>query len=162
MPVSGSPRRRSTGQNAAAREIAGSPAPLRRDSTDEAPCPPATAGPGARAHRPKTGCGQRAGLYHHGNNPLEVIMGVESMGIESIIAMLFVGAIAGWLAGLIVKGYGFGLLGNIAIGIVGAVVAGFLFPRIGLNLEGGIFDAIVHSTIGAVILLVLIKLVKKV
>ncbi|WP_235213541.1 GlsB/YeaQ/YmgE family stress response membrane protein [Actibacterium sp.] len=89
-------------------------------------------------------------------------MGVESMGIESIIAMLFVGAIAGWLAGLIVKGYGFGLLGNIAIGIVGAVVAGFLFPRIGLNLEGGIFDAIVHSTIGAVILLVLIKLVKKV
>ena len=51
------------------------------------------------------------------------------MGISSIIVWLIVGAIAGWLAGLIVKGGGFGLLGNIVIGIIGAVVAGWLLPN---------------------------------
>ena len=51
------------------------------------------------------------------------------MGIESLLVFLIVGAIAGWLAGLLVKGYGFGLLGNIVVGIVGAFIAGWLFPR---------------------------------
>ena len=50
------------------------------------------------------------------------------MGIESLLVFLIVGAIAGWLAGLLVKGYGFGLLGNIVVGIVGAFIAGWLFP----------------------------------
>ena len=71
------------------------------------------------------------------------------------------GAIAGWLAGLIVKGFGFGLLGNIVVGIVGAFIAGLLFPAIGISIGGGILAAIIHSTIGAVILLVLIRLVKQ-
>ncbi|MDO9524484.1 MAG: GlsB/YeaQ/YmgE family stress response membrane protein [Gemmobacter sp.] len=84
------------------------------------------------------------------------------MGIESILVMLLIGAIAGWLAGKIVSGYGYGLLGNIVIGIVGAVIASFLMPRLGLGINGGILSAIVHSTIGAVILLVLIRLVKRV
>jgi uncharacterized membrane protein YeaQ/YmgE (transglycosylase-associated protein family) len=83
------------------------------------------------------------------------------MGIESLIVFIIVGAIAGWLAGLIVKGYGFGLLGNIVVGIVGALIAGLLFPAIGLALGGGIVAAIIHSTIGAVILLVLIRLIKQ-
>ncbi len=60
------------------------------------------------------------------------------MGIESLIVFLIVGAIAGWLAGLIVKGFGFGLLGNIVVGIVGAIIAGWLLPRIGLIIGGGI------------------------
>ena len=51
------------------------------------------------------------------------------MGIESLIVFLIIGAVAGWLAGLIVKGYGFGLIGNIVVGIVGAFIAGWLFPR---------------------------------
>ncbi len=84
------------------------------------------------------------------------------MGIESIIVLLIVGAIAGWLAGQIVKGYGFGLVGNIVVGIVGAFVAGLILPRIGLGFGGGILAAIIHATIGAVILLFLIKLVKRV
>ena len=83
------------------------------------------------------------------------------MGIESLIIFIIVGAVAGWLAGLIVKGVGFGLLGNIVVGIVGAFIAGWLFPAIGISLGSGIVAAIIHSTIGAVILLVLIGLVKR-
>ncbi|MEA2896707.1 MAG: hypothetical protein QOJ84_2322 [Bradyrhizobium sp.] len=83
------------------------------------------------------------------------------MGIDSIIVWLIVGAIAGWLAGLIVKGGGFGLLGNIVIGIIGAVVAGWLLPYLGITLGGGIIAAIIHSAIGAVIVLVIISLVKR-
>ncbi|MBX3531931.1 MAG: GlsB/YeaQ/YmgE family stress response membrane protein [Rhizobiaceae bacterium] len=83
------------------------------------------------------------------------------MGIESIIVLLIVGAVAGWLAGLIVKGFGFGLIGNIVVGIVGALIASWLFPAIGVSLGTGWIAAILHSTIGAVILLVLIGLVRR-
>ena len=65
------------------------------------------------------------------------------MGIESIIVFLIVGAIAGWLAGLIVSGGGFGLIGNIVIGIIGAVIAGTLFPYLGVSLGSGIIAAII-------------------
>jgi uncharacterized membrane protein YeaQ/YmgE (transglycosylase-associated protein family) len=84
------------------------------------------------------------------------------MGLGSIIAMLIVGAIAGWFAGKLVKGHGFGLSGNIVVGVVGALLAGFIFPRLGLGPAGGTFTAIIHSTIGAVILLVLIRVLKRV
>ena len=83
------------------------------------------------------------------------------MGIESIIVWLIVGAIAGWLAGLIVKGGGFGLLGNIVVGIIGAVVAGWLLPYLGINLGGGIIAAIIDSAIGAVLVLVIVSMIKK-
>jgi len=83
------------------------------------------------------------------------------MGVESILVIIIIGAIAGWLAGLIVKGFGFGLLGNIVVGIVGAFVAGIIFPVIGLGFGGGILGGIIHATVGAVILLFLIRLVKR-
>lgn len=83
------------------------------------------------------------------------------MGIESILIFILIGAIAGWLAGLIVSGFGFGLLGNIVIGIIGAFIAGALFPRLGFGAGGGILWAIIHATLGAVILLVLIRVVKR-
>ncbi|RWH73068.1 MAG: GlsB/YeaQ/YmgE family stress response membrane protein [Mesorhizobium sp.] len=83
------------------------------------------------------------------------------MGTESLLVFIIIGAIAGWLAGLMVKGFGLGLVGNIAVGIVGAFIAGWLFPTLGFAIGGGIFASIVHATIGAVILLVLIKLVKQ-
>lgn len=83
------------------------------------------------------------------------------MGIESLIVFLLIGAIAGWLAGLIVKGYGFGLLGNIVVGIVGAFLAGLLLPKIGVSIGAGIAGAIIHATIGAVILLVLLGVVRR-
>jgi uncharacterized membrane protein YeaQ/YmgE (transglycosylase-associated protein family) len=87
--------------------------------------------------------------------------GRRSMTVESIIVWLVVGALAGWIAGLIVKGYGLGLIGNIVVGIIGAVIAGWLLPRIGIVIGGGIVAALVNAIIGAVILLVIIGLVRR-
>jgi uncharacterized membrane protein YeaQ/YmgE (transglycosylase-associated protein family) len=83
------------------------------------------------------------------------------MAIESLIIFIIVGAIAGWLAGMIVKGGGFGLIGDIIVGIVGAFIAGWLLPRVGLVIGGGIIGAIIDATIGAVILLFVIRLIKR-
>ncbi len=83
------------------------------------------------------------------------------MTIEALIIWLVIGAIAGWLAGLVMKGYGFGLVGNIVVGIVGALVAGWFLPLIGFVLVGGIVAEIINAVIGAVILLAVIGLVKK-
>lgn len=83
------------------------------------------------------------------------------MGIESILVFILIGAIAGWLAGLIVSGFGFGLIGNIVVGIIGAFIAGALFPRLGFGTDGGILWAIINATLGAVILLALIRIVKR-
>lgn len=83
------------------------------------------------------------------------------MGIDSIIVWLIVGAIAGWLAGLIVKGAGFGLLGNIVVGIIGAVIAGWLLPQLGINLGTGIARAIINAAIGGIIVLVILSLIRR-
>lgn len=83
------------------------------------------------------------------------------MGIESLLAMLLIGAVAGWLAGKLVSGFGYGLVGNMAVGVLGAAVASFLLPQLGFGVGGGVIRAIIHSTIGAVILLVVIRIVKK-
>jgi uncharacterized membrane protein YeaQ/YmgE (transglycosylase-associated protein family) len=83
------------------------------------------------------------------------------MDIQSIIIWIIVGAIAGWLAGMVVKGGGFGLIGDIVVGIVGAIIAGWLLPQIGIVIGSGIIAAIIDAFIGAVILLLIIKLVKR-
>ena len=79
---------------------------------------------------------------------------------ESVIAWLIIGAIAGWLAGQVVKGYGFGLIGNIVVGILGAAIAGILAPRLGIYTDSTLGN-IVAATLGAVILLVLVGLVRR-
>lgn len=84
------------------------------------------------------------------------------MTIESLLILIVIGAVAGWLAGIIVTGFGFGLVGNIVVGIVGALVAGWLFPRLGVSIGGGIGSAIVSATLGAVILLVIVGLIRRV
>jgi uncharacterized membrane protein YeaQ/YmgE (transglycosylase-associated protein family) len=82
--------------------------------------------------------------------------------VESLLVFLIVGAVAGWLAGVIVKGHGFGLVGNIVVGIVGAFLAGWLFPMLGLNLGvSGILGSIIFALIGAVVLLVIIGFFKR-
>ncbi|TPK75592.1 GlsB/YeaQ/YmgE family stress response membrane protein [Mesorhizobium sp. B2-4-15] len=83
------------------------------------------------------------------------------MGVESLLVFIIIGAIAGWLAGLIVSGFGFGLIGNIIVGIVGAFIAGWLFPLIGFSIGGGIIASIIHAMIGAIILLVLVRVLKR-
>jgi uncharacterized membrane protein YeaQ/YmgE (transglycosylase-associated protein family) len=83
------------------------------------------------------------------------------MTIEALIIILIIGAIAGWLAGLIVQGIGFGLIGNIIVGIVGAFIADWLLPRIGIVIGGGVVASIINATIGAVVLLVIVGLFKR-
>src|SRR4029078_1202181 len=81
--------------------------------------------------------------------------------IESLIIWLIIGAIAGWLAGQIVNGYGLGLVGNIVVAIVGAIIAGWLLPLIGFVLVGGILAAIINAALGAGILLIIIGYFQK-
>lgn len=84
------------------------------------------------------------------------------MQIEPLLILLLIGAVAGFLAGIVVKGYGFGAIGNIAVGVVGAVIGGWLLPRLGLYTGGDIFGQIIAATLGAIALLVVIGLVRQV
>ena len=83
------------------------------------------------------------------------------MDVTGLLIFLAIGAVAGWLAGTLMKGGGFGLLGNIVIGIIGAVVGGFVFGLLGIT-AGGLLGAIITSTAGAVILLFVVRLFKQV
>jgi uncharacterized membrane protein YeaQ/YmgE (transglycosylase-associated protein family) len=85
----------------------------------------------------------------------------DNVMVESVIAWLIVGAIAGWIAGKVVRGGGFGLLGNVVVGIIGAVVAGWLLPQLGIALGVGIVRAIVNAAIGAIVVLVIISLIQR-
>jgi len=82
------------------------------------------------------------------------------MTAEALIIFLLIGAVAGWLAGVVVRGGGFGLVGDIVVGILGAFIAGLLLPRLGLGLNG-IVGEIVFAAIGAIILLLVIRLIKR-
>jgi uncharacterized membrane protein YeaQ/YmgE (transglycosylase-associated protein family) len=79
---------------------------------------------------------------------------------ESLLVILFVGLVAGWLAGKVVRGSGFGIIGDIVIGIVGALIASWLFPRLGIHLGAGLISEIIYSAIGAIILLLIVRLLR--
>jgi uncharacterized membrane protein YeaQ/YmgE (transglycosylase-associated protein family) len=79
--------------------------------------------------------------------------------VQAFIIWLLIGAIAGWLAGQVMSGGGFGLVGDIIVGIIGAFIAGWLFPFLGLRLGGGVVGEII--AIGAIILLFVLRLVKR-
>ncbi len=86
------------------------------------------------------------------------------MSIESIIIWVLLGAVAGWLAGQLMKGKGYGTLGNIAIGIVGSFIGGWLGGKLGIGnaVVGGLSLASLLTAVGgSVVLLFLIGLVKK-
>jgi uncharacterized membrane protein YeaQ/YmgE (transglycosylase-associated protein family) len=78
---------------------------------------------------------------------------------ESLIVILVVGIVAGWLAGQIVRGGGFGLIGDLVVGIIGAFIGNWLLPRLNIHLGSGTVALIVNATIGAIVLLVLIRLI---
>lgn len=88
---------------------------------------------------------------------------MPNIDAQALIVWLVIGAVAGFLAGLIMRGGGFGLVGNIIIGILGAIFASFIFPALGVGISVGtpIVNAIVVSTLGAVILLFLIGLARR-
>ncbi|MFJ9448887.1 MULTISPECIES: GlsB/YeaQ/YmgE family stress response membrane protein [unclassified Herbaspirillum] len=80
---------------------------------------------------------------------------------HGIIVWLIIGAVAGWLAGVLVKGGGFGLLVDILVGIVGAFIGGWLAGLLGIGIGGGIAASIVTATIGAVVLLLILRLIRR-
>jgi uncharacterized membrane protein YeaQ/YmgE (transglycosylase-associated protein family) len=82
------------------------------------------------------------------------------MNLTSLLIFLAIGAVAGWLAGQFLKGGGYGLVGNIVIGIVGSVVGGFLLGLLGIA-AGGLIGAIVTATLGAILLLYVVGLIKR-
>lgn len=81
--------------------------------------------------------------------------------VTAILVMIIIGAIAGWLAGVIVKGGGYGLVGDIIVGIIGGVIGGWIFGALGITMGGGILGAIVAAVIGAVVLLLIIRTLKR-
>ncbi|MBR1208916.1 MULTISPECIES: GlsB/YeaQ/YmgE family stress response membrane protein [unclassified Bradyrhizobium] len=83
-----------------------------------------------------------------------------NMSGESLLIILFVGLVAGWLAGQIVRGTGFGIIGDLIIGILGAFVGSWLMPRLGIHLGNGIIIAIMNATIGAILLLFVVRMVR--
>jgi len=81
------------------------------------------------------------------------------MSSESLLITIVVGLIAGWLAGQIVRGVGFGIIGDLSIGIVGAFLGSWLLPQLGIHLGAGIVSEIINATVGALILLLIVRLV---
>ena len=80
------------------------------------------------------------------------------MSNESLLVILLVGLVAGWLAGKVVRGAGFGIIGDILIGIVGAFIGNWALPKIGIHLGTGVASAIVNATLGAILLLLVVRL----
>ena len=80
------------------------------------------------------------------------------MSNQSLLVILLVGIVAGWLAGQIVRGTGFGIIGDLLVGIVGAFIGNWLLPRIGVHLGTGVVSAIVNATVGAILLLIVVRL----
>ena len=80
---------------------------------------------------------------------------------QALTIWLVIGAIAGWLAGLIMTGGGFGLVRNIVVGIIGAIVAGWLFPNFWPSMGSPIANAIVHALVGALIVLFVLGLMRR-
>lgn len=83
------------------------------------------------------------------------------MNVEQLVVFLLIGGVAGWLAGLIMKGGGFGILGNIIAGVIGAVLGGWLFGLLGISVGGQWLGSLVTATAGAVILLFAIGFIRK-
>jgi uncharacterized membrane protein YeaQ/YmgE (transglycosylase-associated protein family) len=79
---------------------------------------------------------------------------------QSLLVILLVGIVAGWLAGKVVRGAGFGILGDLLIGIVGAFIGNWLLPKVGIHLGTGVVSAIINATIGAIVLLLVVRLLR--
>lgn len=81
--------------------------------------------------------------------------------IQSLLIFLAIGAVAGWLAGTIMKGGGYGLPVNIVIGIVGALLGGYLFNVLNISIGGGLIGSLITAVIGAIVFLGVVKTIKK-
>ncbi|HKR19194.1 MAG TPA: GlsB/YeaQ/YmgE family stress response membrane protein [Stellaceae bacterium] len=80
---------------------------------------------------------------------------------SGILVLLLVGLVAGWLAGQIVRGRGFGLVGDLVVGVIGAFIGSWIFGALGIFIGLGLIGAVISATIGAVILVAIIRLVRR-
>ena len=80
---------------------------------------------------------------------------------SGILVLLLVGLVAGWLAGQIVRGRGFGLVGDLVVGVIGAFIGSWIFGALGIFIGMGLIGAVISATIGAVILVAIIRLVRR-
>ncbi len=78
---------------------------------------------------------------------------------ESLLVIVIVGVVAGWLAGQIVRGGGFGLIGDLIVGVIGAFIGDWLLPRLNIHLGVGTIALIINATIGAIVLLIVLRVV---
>ena len=82
------------------------------------------------------------------------------MAITDLIIFLVIGAVAGWLAGVIMKGSGYGLVGDIIVGVIGSLIGGWLFGLLGIA-AGGLIGSIIAAVVGAIILIAILRLIKR-
>ena len=80
---------------------------------------------------------------------------------HGLIAWLIIGVVAGWLAGMLVKGGGFGLIGDIVVGVIGAFIGGWLAGVLHIHIGSGMISSIITATIGAVLLISILRLVRR-
>ena len=83
------------------------------------------------------------------------------MSLESLIWFLLIGLIAGWLAGKVVRGGGFGVVGDMIVGVIGAFIGGWLFSKMGVSAGGGMLGSIITAFVGAIILILLLRLIRR-
>jgi len=77
---------------------------------------------------------------------------------QSLIVIVAVGVVAGWLAGQIVAGGGFGLIGDLVVGVIGAFIGDWLLPRLDIHIGVGTVALVINATLGAIILLIILRL----
>jgi len=82
-----------------------------------------------------------------------------SLSNQSLLVIILVGIVAGWLAGKIVRGGGYGLIGDLVVGVVGAFIGDWLLPQLGIHLGTGTVALIINATLGAIVLLVILRLI---
>jgi uncharacterized membrane protein YeaQ/YmgE (transglycosylase-associated protein family) len=110
----------------------------------------------ALSARPSTGT-----ILFNSHYPARISLEGDIMHLsnQSLLVIILVGIIAGWLAGRVMEGGGFGLIGDLLVGLVGAFIGDWLLPRLGIHLGVGVVAAIINAFIGAVVLLLILRLV---
>ncbi|TLG77820.1 GlsB/YeaQ/YmgE family stress response membrane protein [Methylocystis sp. B8] len=81
---------------------------------------------------------------------------------QTLAVMLLVGLVAGWIAAKVVTKHGMGIAGDVIVGVIGAFIGDWLLPRLGIHLGAGLALAIFNATVGAIVLLVLVRVIRAV
>lgn len=83
------------------------------------------------------------------------------MPIEAFAIWLLIGAVSGWMAGIVVEGGGLGLIGDMVVGILGSFIAGYVLPRLGIHIGSGLLPHIINGAIGGIMLLLVVSVIRR-